>query len=105
MQEQTIREPSSRSLTELAEIEEIAERDLIKKLEAQVIVDRNIATLKEQGKVISLSDEEFDLLESFRRFKLRLRKNGDVFKWQTTKPEGIVITKETAEVIHPRELL
>jgi hypothetical protein len=37
---------------------------------------------------LTLSPEELDLLQEFRRFKPHVRNNGQLFKWPTTKPEG-----------------
>jgi hypothetical protein len=73
--------------------------DQIKKLEARAVIHQQI----EQMKALTLSDEEFGLLESFRRFKLRMRKDGEVFTWQTRRPEGIQLVDETANILHPQE--
>jgi hypothetical protein len=59
--------------------------------------------MKAEGKALELSDEEIDLLRAFRRFKIRLRKDGEVFRWQTRKPEGVQLVEDTAEVILPAE--
>lgn len=60
--------------------------------------------MKAEGKALELSEEEEQMLKSFRRFKLRMRKNGEVFKWQTRLPEGVQIAEETGIVIHPQEV-
>lgn len=89
------------------ELEERASKsglvDAIKKLEARARIHAEIEEMRAEGKALTLSDEEFKLLESFRRFKLRMRKNGEVFTWQTRMPEGLQIVEETAEIIHPNE--
>lgn len=82
-----------------------AERtDLVKKLEARSLIHAEIEKMRSEGKALTLSGEEFSLLESFRRFKLRMRKDGEMFSWRTRKPEGIEIIEETAEIVHPSEL-
>jgi hypothetical protein len=78
--------------------------DEIKKLEARVRVHQEIELMKAEGKALELSDEEERMLHSFRRFKLRMRKHGEVFTWQTRKPEGVQIVEETAEILHPSEI-
>ena len=77
--------------------------DQIKKLEARAVIHQQIEEMRAEGKALTLSDEEFSLLESFRRFKLRMRKDGEVFTWQTRRPEGIQLVDETANILHPQE--
>jgi CHASE1-domain containing sensor protein len=94
MQEQKYEELENRaSLSQEAE----------KKLEARSRIHREIELMKEEGKAFVLTTEEEDMLRSFRRFKFRMRKDGEVFAWQTRKPEGVQIAEETAEIIHPSE--
>ena len=80
------------------------EADIVKQLEAQSRVRHEIELMKEEGKALILTAEEESMLKSFRRFKLRMRKNGEVFKWQTTVPDGVQIVEDTAEVVHPNEV-
>jgi len=82
-----------------------AEMDHIKKLEARSRVHQEIELMKQEGKALVLTGEEEDMLRSFRRFKLRMRKDGEVFTWQSRKPEGVQIAEETAEIVHPSEVL
>ena len=77
--------------------------DAIRKLEARQIIHQQIEQMRSEGKALTLSDEEFSLLESFRRFKLRMRKDGEVFTWQTRRPEGVQLVEETANILHPQE--
>jgi len=90
-----------------SELEERASRlsitDEIKKLEARTRVRDEIEQMKAEGKALVLTEEEESMLWSFRRFKLRMRKNGEVFTWQTRKPEGIQVVSDTAEIVHPQE--
>lgn len=77
---------------------------VIRKLEARDVIHAEIQRMRDEGKALTLSDEEFSMLESFRRFKLRMRKDGEVFTWQTRRPEGVQIVSSTAEVIAPQEV-
>lgn len=70
--------------------------DQVKKLEARARIHQEIEAMRAEGKAFTLTDEEISMLESFRRFKLRMRKDGEVFKWQTRKPEGVQLVEETA---------
>lgn len=81
-----------------------AQMDAVLQLEAGARVRRVIDDMRTEGKALTLSGEEIKLLESFRRFKLRMRKDGEVFTWQTRRPEGVQIVEETAEILHPSEL-
>jgi hypothetical protein len=80
-------------------------RDEVKKLEARAVIHQQIEQMRAEGKALTLSDEEFNLLESFRRFKLRMRKNGEVFTWQTRIPDSVIITEETGIILSPQEAL
>lgn len=97
MQEQRFDELESRASVS-------QEVDVIKKLEARVRVSQAIEAMKAEGKAMVFSAEEEEMLWSFRRFKLRMRKDGEVFKWQTRRPEGVQIVDETANIIDPREV-
>ena len=77
---------------------EIKWLDLIEK-----ITDPEIEFTRAEGKALTLSDEEMDLLRAFRRFKLRMRKNPETFTWNTRMPEGVQLVEETAEIFHPAE--
>lgn len=78
--------------------------DIIRKLDAEAVIRAEIQKMRGEGKALTLSDEEISMLESFRRFKLRMRRNGEVFTWQTRKPEGVAIVENTAEIVHPSEV-
>ncbi len=79
------------------------ERDAILKLEARARIHQQIELMKEEGKALVLTEEEENMLRSFRRFKLRMRKDGEVFTWQTRRSEGVQIVEETANILHPSE--
>lgn len=80
------------------------EMDHIKKLEARSHVQREIEAMKSEGAAFELSDEEVKMLRAFRRFKLRMRRDGETFTWQTRRPDGVQIVEETAEIVHPSEI-
>ena len=81
----------------------IGESDLIKKMEARFRIAQEIEAMRAEGKALTLSDEEIEMLQAFRRFKLRMQKDGEVFTWQTRKPEGVQLVEETAQIVHPNE--
>ena len=68
-----------------------AMKDAVRKLEARAIVHETVERMKADGEAFELTEEEEKLLVAFRRFKLRMRKDGEVFTWQTRKPEGVVL--------------
>ena len=80
-----------------------ADTDAIRLLEAKSILYRQIEEMRAEGKALTLSDEEIGLLRSFRRFKLRMRKDGEVFTWQTRRPDGVQVCEDTAEIVDPAE--
>lgn len=96
MQEQKFEELEQRSV-------EPGLRDEIKRAESLARVRDQIEQMKAEGKAMELTAEEEEMLHAFRRFKLRMRKNGEVFTWQSRLPEGVQIVEETAEIITPAE--
>src|SRR5882672_10542475 len=78
--------------------------DSIRQLEARTRVAKEIELMKAEGKALELSDEEAEMLHSFRRFKLRMCKTHDTFKWYTAKPEGVQLAAETCLIVHPQEV-
>lgn len=76
---------------------------LFRKLEQRNRIHQEIEAMRAEGKALTLTEEEIELLRSFRRFKMRMRKHGEVFTWQTAKPEGIQAVEDTAKIIHPNE--
>jgi hypothetical protein len=73
------------------------------KIDAREIIRAEAAKMVAAGEALELSDEEERMLNAFRRFKLRMRKNGEVFKWQTRIPDGIEVVAETGNIAHPNE--
>ncbi len=78
--------------------------DEIQKLEARSRVHQEIELMKQEGKALVLTDEEERMLRAFRRFKLRMRKDGEVFTWQTRRPEGLQVAQDTALILDPAEI-
>jgi hypothetical protein len=102
MQERKFEELEDRAT---ATFEKAERSDHVKQLEARARIAQEIEKMREEGKALTLSDEEFDLLKSFRRFKLRMKKNGEVFKWQTRLPDNVTIAEETGQIVHPQEVV
>lgn len=69
----------------------------------RVIADR-LKELVAEEKLMTLTDEECQLLAEFRRFKATT-KPGGVFKWQTTPITTVVLeTEDTGLIHHPQNL-
>jgi hypothetical protein len=104
MQEQKYNELEER-VTRLSEdaIPEGMTNAMFRKLEQRQRIHQEIEAMRAEGKAYTLTEEEIAMIESFRRFKLRMRKDGEVFTFQTRKPEGVLLVAETAEIIHPSE--
>ena len=83
--------------------ESAAELDHIRNLETRSRVQSVIEQMRQEGKALTLSEEEERMLLSFRRFKLRMRRQGEVFTWQTRLPEGVQLAEDTAEIVHSSE--
>lgn len=91
--------------------------DLVRKMEARSRV-RDVRTrmkavcaglkminqMKEEGQALILTPEEENMLRSFRRFKLRMRKQGEIFTWQSRIPEGVDLVEDSGLVVHPDEV-
>jgi hypothetical protein len=76
------------------------ESDHIRRLEARARVRDVINEMRSSGEAYTLSDEEVQMIETFRRFKLRMRKPSEVFSFQTRRPEGVQIVEGT-DILHP----
>jgi len=97
MQEQKFRELEDRAAA-------YEPADSWKQLEARARINAEIATMKAKGEAFELSDEEIKMLDSFRRFKLRMRKRVETFTWQTRVPDGVALVKESGLIEHPDEV-
>ncbi len=65
--------------------------DEIRKLEARARVRHEIDAMRAEGKALTLTDEELQMLHSFRRFQANMRKDGESFTWQTRKPVATTV--------------
>jgi hypothetical protein len=83
---------------------DVAQLDEVKAMEARARVHHEIQLMKAEGRAFELTSEEEQMLLSFRRFKLRMRKDGETFTWQTRRAEGVQLVDETAEIVHPSEV-
>jgi predicted sulfurtransferase len=79
-------------------------KDLTAQQESRVRVIKEIEAMKAEGKALELSEEEENMLRSFRRFKLRMRKRVETFTWQTRIGDEVVLAKESGHVVHPNEV-
>jgi len=62
--------------------------------------------LAKVGDVIVLTDEEIRMVRSFRSFRIRAKKAGAVFTWQTTPDERPIVPGDEAPlVVDPKEQL
>jgi hypothetical protein len=97
---------------ESREFEELSERSgallegkmttLARKLEARMVVEREIEAMKAEGKAHEITEEEIRMIRAFRSFKTRC-KAGDVFKWQTRPVEGVTIHQDTSLIQDPQD--
>lgn len=82
-----------------------AAADMFAKAEnAERSVSRKLNEMVERDEVLIMTDEEERMVRSFRRFKLRMRKDGEVFKWQTARDPGVVAATDTALILDPQEV-
>lgn len=82
-----------------------AERmDFVRQMEVRSHILGEVQRMRDSGEALTLTDEEMKLLSSFRRFKLRMRKDGEIFTWQSRRPEGVQLAVQTAQIIHPSEV-
>lgn len=104
MQEQKYSELEERASSSAeAAIPEGMTNALLRKLETRNRIHQEIEVMRAEGKALALTDEEIELLGAFRRFKVRMRKDGETFIWQSRLSVSVQIFEETAEIIHPRE--
>jgi hypothetical protein len=106
MQSEKFNELEDRSVREMACAARAAElMDIVRQLEVRTTVCDQIEAMKAEGKALELSDEEIKLLKAFRRFKLRMRRDQEIFQWIADRPAGVEVAAETAEIISPAEAL
>jgi len=77
--------------------------------EAERSIGEQFEAMKQDGRLLLMSDEEERMIRAFRRFKMNARKHGEVFKWQTRLPEfceesRLIVTEETALIRDPQEV-
>lgn len=96
MNAETFHELERESISDLAQ-QELRDR-------AQRVIQKRLDKMTESQQVLILTDEEDRMIRSFRRFKTNLRKDGEVFKWQTAREVGVVLAEDTALIHHPNEV-
>ncbi|MFZ1007180.1 MAG: hypothetical protein WAN65_10105 [Candidatus Sulfotelmatobacter sp.] len=67
-------------------------------------IARKVEQMTADGRAFTLTDEEERIIKSFRRFKANCKKDGEVFKWQTRRVEGVTEAPETVFVRDPQEV-
>lgn len=50
-------------------------------------VAKHVEQMTRDGKIFRLTEEEVRMVRSFRKFKALIKRDGDVFKWQTRRPD------------------
>ena len=58
---------------------------MMEALSARRAIETELEQMKGSGRILLMSDEEERLIRSFRRFKGQLKRDGDVFKWQSRR--------------------
>ena len=81
MQEKSYDELRERATSDLEKI--FQEKRAI----AEKVVSNYLEKMTATGEILKITDEEERLLQTFRRFKTSLRKDGLLFKWQTRRAE------------------
>jgi|SRR6185503_16503563 len=85
--------------------DQLRDRFELTRREAEKVVADQLNNMTKDGRAVLMSDEEDRMIRAFRRFKANVRKDGEVFKWQTTKPlTGVAIETETALIRDPQEV-
>jgi hypothetical protein len=107
MQDQHWNEVAERGSRAITNVPELSESDFLK-FRAQTVIKRQVAEeihrMQAEGKAFTLTDEEERMLLSFRRFKATIRKDGEVFKWQTRREEGVIEAPERVHIADPQEV-
>ena len=67
-------------------------------------INTELAAMRDEDKILILTDEEERLLRSFRAFKSRSHKPGAVFKWQTHPETGITTPPERVLIEDPQDV-
>jgi len=104
MNDQTLQDVGLRSTEAL----ERRAATMMEALSARRAVENELEEMKGSGRILLMSDEEERLIRSFRRFKGQLKRDGEVFKWQTRRDafeEGRLIeAPESVLVRDPQEV-
>lgn len=66
--------------------------------DAAKAINTELAAMRDEDKILILSDEEERMLRSFRGFKSTCQKPGAVFKWQTHPETGITTPPDSVPV-------
>lgn len=72
--------------------------------DAAKAINSELAAMREEDKILILSEEEERLLRRFRAFKSTCDKPGAIFKWQTHPETGITTPAERVLVEDPQDV-
>lgn len=95
---------ASRAITNVAEL---SAHQALRDRAAEVVkkqVAEQIHQMQKEGRAFVLTNEEERMLHSFRRFKAALRKDGEVFKWQTRRTDGVIEAPNQFLIADPQEV-
>lgn len=98
MQEQRYEELETRAAAEL----EADERTLAAKLQASKVIHNELESMRQEDKILLLSEEEERMIRAFRGFKVRT-KPGGVFQWQT-RPDAAVVAGQLSLIQDPQDV-
>lgn len=73
------------------------------RLQARSIIDEQIGEMVKRREVHILTDEEEQMFLAFRRFKTKVRKAGEMFKWQTAPAPGDIMVLDGGLIQHPQD--
>lgn len=67
-------------------------------------IQKKVDQMTADGRAFTLTDEEERIIKSFRRFKANCKKDGEIFKWQTRRNEGVIEAPDTVFVRDPQDV-
>lgn len=70
---------------------------------ASVAVRGELEAMQVEDKVLILSEEEERMIRSFRRFKSKMRKPDEVFRWQTARDPSVILPEPEVLIQDPQE--
>ncbi len=100
----TWKSPEVQQLFATLDLEREKVKTLREALEAQralaEAIQKKVDQMTADGRAFTLTDEEERIIKSFRRFKANCKKDGEIFKWQTRRTDGVI---EAPEIVFVRD--